>query len=408
MLPIRGMKTPDRKPAAKQTWPYIRFSERDQKWMVDARTKDGGSRRFFAKKIEADSFASQCRITRGNEGTGAFGNADLAQFGKSVQDAIAFYLAHLRRMEKSVSVTEAITALIDARKRGWSARHAKGMEYYLGRFAVVFGKRQIGGITGEEIKAWLDGLNLSDGNRNSIIQRISPLFSFSRGKKWCAENPFTGGKDAEVPKGKDPRKRVRVLSVEQTARLLESASDETLPFWAIACFAGLRPESEIKRLDWRQIDLEEKVIEVDSDADEDETKTGRRTVKMHDNLVQWLRPYVKKSGRIIATASISPLWKKLRADKRKAGFGTPGSETPQERKAGVKLQQWTPDITRHTYISNLITECGDIGVVATQAGNSPQIIRKHYLSLVKPASASAFWNIAPPATEGGEKIIAMA
>ena len=75
--------------------------------MVDSRTKDGGSRRFFGTKTEAQTFAQQCRVARGNSGTSIFGNADLASYGKTVGDAVAFYLAHLRRQEKSVTVEEA-------------------------------------------------------------------------------------------------------------------------------------------------------------------------------------------------------------------------------------------------------------------------------------------------------------
>jgi len=47
---------------------------------------------------EAETYAEQCRTRRTNEGTAAFGNEELASFGKTVQDAITFYLDHLRRL----------------------------------------------------------------------------------------------------------------------------------------------------------------------------------------------------------------------------------------------------------------------------------------------------------------------
>ena len=54
---------------------------------------------------------------------------------------------------------------------------------------------------------------------------------------------------------------IEILTVAQTARLLESASAETLPYWAIGAFAGLR-SAEIERLDWREVDFESGLIEV--------------------------------------------------------------------------------------------------------------------------------------------------
>jgi integrase len=219
------------------------------------------------------------------------------------------------------------------------------------------------------------------------------MFSFAKGKKWLAENPFAGGKKSDVRQIDEPRKKVRILTNAQVQKLLDVASDECLPFWAIAIFAGLRPESELCRLHWSDIDFDQKVIVVDGDSSEvEETKTGRRVVKMADNLIAWLRRFVDRKGRV---APQGDTWRKLRNDKRKAGFGSPGTETDEERASGIVLQRWTEDVTRHTYGSNHLAHYGDIGVTATQMGNSPEIVRQRYLALVKPVQASEFWETAP-------------
>src|SRR5205809_4642395 len=83
-----------------------------------------------------------------------------------------------------------------------------------------------------------------------------------------------------------------ILTIEQTALLLESASPEILPYIAIGAFAGLRA-SEIERLDWRDIDFEENEIAVNS-----ESKTGERHVDMLPNLREWLLPVCKPSGPV--------------------------------------------------------------------------------------------------------------
>jgi integrase len=56
---------------------------------------------------------------------------------------------------------------------------------------------------------------------------------------------------------------IAILSPTEFARLLECASDETLPYWAIGGFAGLR-SSELERLDWADVHLDSDLVEVPS------------------------------------------------------------------------------------------------------------------------------------------------
>ena len=87
--PLRTDKT--------DAWPFIRWIESRQRWQVDARTKDGGERRFFEKKAEAEGWASSQQIKRSNEGNRAFDNRELAVYGLNVSNAIKFTLDHYRR-----------------------------------------------------------------------------------------------------------------------------------------------------------------------------------------------------------------------------------------------------------------------------------------------------------------------
>ena len=74
--------------------------------LVDARTKDGGSRRFFPSRQLEEAFAVQCRAQREISGSSAFANAELASFGWTIQRAIDFILAHLRAQAKSIGENE--------------------------------------------------------------------------------------------------------------------------------------------------------------------------------------------------------------------------------------------------------------------------------------------------------------
>ena len=83
-----------------------------------------------------------------------------------------------------------------------------------------------------------------------------------------------------------------------------------------------------------------------------------------------------------------------------AGFGNPdlkpdGEETDAAKQQREALKPWTPDILRHTGISNHLADFQNEGKTAAWAGNSPDIIQRHYKGLVKQADAKEFWKLTP-------------
>jgi hypothetical protein len=48
----------------------------------------------------------------------------------------------------------------------------------------------------------------------------------------------------------------------------------------------------------------------------------------------------------------------------------------------------------------MLSQCKDIGQVATVSGSSPWIIKKNYLELVKPSAVDACFKIVPSTTNG--------
>jgi hypothetical protein len=53
------------------------------------------------------------------------------------------------------------------------------------------------------------------------------------------------------------------------------------------------------------------------------------------------------------------------------------------------------DVMRRTFISNHVQAFDSFAQTALQAGNSEQIIRKHYFNVTSKAEALKFWQIAP-------------
>ena len=84
---------------------------------------------------------------------------------------------------------------------------------------------------------------------------------------------------------------IAILSPTEFARLLECASDEALPYWAIGGFAGLR-SSELERLDWADVHLDSDLVEVKAAK----SKTAsRRFVPIRPALKTWLARYCYES-----------------------------------------------------------------------------------------------------------------
>jgi len=56
---------------------------------------------------------------------------------------------------------------------------------------------------------------------------------------------------------------------------------------------------------------------------------------------------------------------------------------------------WKHNALRHSFISYRVAETQDVAKVSLEAGNSPQMIFKHYRELVQPEAAKAWFAIAP-------------
>lgn len=349
-----------------QQWPFIRFSAKEHAWKVDARTKDGGSRRFFSTKGEAETFAQQCRTQKENSGTSSFGNADLAEFGKTVQNAIDFYVAHLRAQKKSLSIEAAIAQLVSSRRSaGREERYCNEMELRLTRFAGDHVGTMVASFEARHLDKWLSDLNLAPGSRNTYRRDLRTLFSYCQKHGYCQSNEA-----AKTERATDIDKPAGILKPNEAAALLGSCASDTLPYVAIGLFGGLR-RSELQKLDWSEVDLESGHIEVT--AKKAKTKK-RRLVPISENLAAWLRSVATLSGPIAPVG----LRKRFAVVRAKAG-----------------LDNWPQNAMRHSFGSYRLAQCHDAARVSLEMGNSPQMVFAHYRELVKPKDAARYWEIKP-------------
>ena len=161
-----------------------------------------------------------------------------------------------------------------------------------------------------------------------------------------------------------------IFEPEEFGKLLLAAPRRLVPLLAIGGLAGLRA-AEVSRLDWKAVNLKRRIIELRAG----QAKTAsRRIVPISDNLAAWLE-LVDRKGMVI---SDKDLFRQATALARKLGL------------------RWPRNVLRHSFISYRVAEIQDVNQVALEAGNSPNIIFKHYRELVTEEAAGEWFGITPP------------
>jgi integrase len=344
---------------------------------VNYRRNGGRARSFFQNKKEAQTFAQ----LKNNElliGETA-GAKQLAAFGKTIADAIEFYLPHLQANNRKCTFRELVDELLPAKKAdGASAAYLTDLECRLGQFSENFGDRIVSEIKCHEIDQWLRGLNVSPVSRNNSRRVLRTAFNFAKARNYCVENPVLA-----TAKAKEIEGTVGILTVAETARLLEAADAELIPFIAIGAFAGLR-RAELERLDWAEVDLENGLITVLAVKAK---SARRRFVKIRENLAKWLAPYAIHRGAVMP----NNCRKMLEATRTAAG-----------------IRHWPNNALRHSFASYHLAHFKDAAALALELGHTAAgLVFQHYREIVKPNDAEKYWNLFPTAPGVSSKVVSI-
>jgi len=268
---------------------------------------------------------------------------------------------------------------------GASRRYLQDLRYRFNRLSEAF-NGPLSSITGDRIQDWFDAEKFSAQSRVNFRRVIHLFIGFAKRRGYL---PKDWDELERLEKIKVRRTdRIEIFTPEEIGRLLNAASSAYLPALAIGAFAGLRT-AEIERLDWSEIRLAEKLIEVTAGK----AKTGsRRLVPVSANLVQWLTPFSKKKGQI---------WPGGRTTICDAQAETANATASED----VEAIAWKRNALRHSWISYRLAEVKDAARVALEAGNSPNIIFGHYRELVTEAQAGRWFSIFPAT---GDNLVSIA
>jgi integrase len=357
----------------------------------------GRNRQFFKDKTEAETVFDQKKIEQENFGTAGLAFDDkkrgeylkcaqkLEPFGKTISDAVDFYLPHLQASNRTCTAAELVDELLKIKEAdGASERYLSDLGSRLSQFAAVFDGKPVSEITSLQIDEWLrslsdkeSGKRLSPVTRNNFRRVLIVAFNFAKSRGYSIDNPAE-----QTAKAKEIDAAVGILTVEETARLLENAASELVPYVAIGAFAGLR-RAELERLDWKEVDLQSGLIEVTASK----AKTARRRfVKIQPNLTRWLRSHAQLSGNVTPSG-----YRVLLESAREA--------------AGI--EQWPQNALRHGFASYHLAQFNNAALLALELGHTnSNLVFQHYRQLVRPKQAERYWKIAP--VSAGKKVVQFA
>lgn len=366
-------------------WRHSNYS-----WRVSYFTGEGSRRKRIQKGFETKRDAMKW-AKEVEKGLIAHGRLDHEITRKERQAVIAFreIVAQLPAKVETPSLAQIVEdyqRLIDGRRysifvsdlideyleslsaKKLSQKYVDTMRHRLLRFDGDFGGRLACEITTELVEGWLHRLFLADVSVNHFRAALQQLFNFAIKLKVISENPIN-----EIAKLKTKANEIGVLSPTQAESLLHHSPEEIRASIAIGLFAGLR-RSEISRMSWGEIDLEQGFIEVKA---KNSKSAARRLIEIRPCLREWLIPLWQRSGGVMPTEMVY----RNRLEKAKKSAG---------------ITEWPNNALRHSFASYHLAAFQDASALALEMGHSTtRMIFEHYRALVTRSAGESYWQIMP-------------
>lgn len=310
-------------------------------------------------------------------------------------DVLAAYLASLSsarsggegRGEEARTTPAAVSAfLVQAGKRNHSQRHKEDLKHRLTRFAAAH-PGPFADLTAAVVQDWFLDLTsqprqnrktsrpLSDRSKNNFLMAVQTLFADAA----HAAHPHGPAIRFIKPIELGPVRK-QFWTPDELRRLLAAAAlhDPALvPPLVLGAFAKLRT-SEGLLLHQTHLRLDDEQADVPEAG-----KTGSRLVPLPANCCAWLRAYVRADG---------PLW--------------PLSEDSLHRRfrqlAARCSLVWRSNALRKSAQTYSVALDADYARVSREAGNSPKMMRRHYVDTdqARKQVALDWFSIMPSETHG--------
>ena len=374
----------------------------DRTWAVYYhKTNDEGvleqTRRFFRHKTDAEMFCSEMKAEKVSLGNLAFGLDDevkrealncinkLKPFGKSLTQAVEYFIRDQNLFNQSVTVQKAAEELYNRNKAdGLSSRHLKAIRLNLQNFCKTYGTNKVSAIRADKVQHWLDnyktktGAPINSNTFNTIRRYLNLFFNFCVKRGWIEHNPVVKI-DSKTVKSKT----IRLLSPNDLRQILKAANDKIKPAIVIQSYCGLRV-AEVARLEWSDL-LPSGHLQISAEK----AKTARRRITpIPEKALRYLLSVRKHTGFIFGDGE-KPTIDALQVALR-------------EVKSACTGVRWHRNALRASALSYRLAETQDAPKTALEMGNSPSVLLRDYRELTTPEVAREWFDIDPfePLKEG--------
>ena len=336
------------------------------------------------RKLSFGETLEELSPTRASEAVAAYRLLD--GHDVTLLDAVAGFLAVHKDRNSSIPYLELFNQFLEV-KKDRNSEYLRELRIARDRWPELH-EKLVCDITHRELDPILN--KLTPGARNTHLRYLRAVFNFGLKKGLLSENPIS-----RMDFVRRRRQEVETLTNKQVKAMLEHALTqdlELLPFLVCGLFCGIRPDGELQRLEWSDIDLSGKSITIRPEI----SKTNRRRfVDLSDNAAAWLRAYEDRGGAFEGrVVSLTPSALRLH---RIANWKAAG------------IAEWIQQGMRHTYCSNWLAKHEDVNKLVLQSGHdSVDTMWRNYHKGVKKADAEKFWVIRPPKQASKRKIVPFA
>ncbi|MCX6924171.1 MAG: tyrosine-type recombinase/integrase [Verrucomicrobia bacterium] len=297
-----------------------------------------------------------------------FDNVKLVGSAAQVAEALKYFVDNRPTKPLDVSVRQVVNEFVNLKIQEGEVGdlHLRDLRNRLGRFADAF-ECPISKVRPEAIRDHVLKQDVGLRTRHNLRTTLTTFLNYARAEGYI---PADHRGVLFPAKRKKTKLNVQVFSPDELGRILKAADvDEAVPV-ALTAFAGIRAE-EVKLLDCCHVDFNERHIVIPNEIDKNE---ARRIVPLPENLAAWLQHLHGKTGPISQYTNLANLYGRL------------------AERSGV---QWKRNALRHGFISYRIALIKNIPQVAYEAGNSPEMIQRHYLKVVTEAAAKQWFAVLP-------------
>jgi integrase len=232
-----------------------------------------------------------------------------------------------------------------------------------------FGEFYLDTVTTPQLTTWLEKRE-HPSTRNTFRKHAVALWRWAQRQGFLSKEIKTEAE--QVDSAKESDLEIGIISAATFRGLLENIRSEHQTYIApivLAGFCGLR-RREIHSQKWSDIELGRRFLKVTK------AKKGtpsRRLVPICDEAIAWLMRVGDRTEDVCANLAMD----RIRDIGRTANFILP------------------KNCFRHTFISARVAVTGSIAQTSLEAGNSPQIIFKHYLELMTKEDGETWFASAP-------------